>query len=992
MSNDFIDGTLENEVQRIGRQILEKASKVAPAAERVSMFDRMVMDWVTREEQLKTQLLRFIDAVPALRSPEEIAAHLREYLLRPDIPFPGIGRIGLDVAANNRLAQKAAASVIKANIVHLARRFFAGEKLSEVISTVRSLRKDHYATTVDILGEATVSDEEAAFYEGQYLYLLNSLVQEAAKWKYDPLLDESDGERIPPTNVSVKLSSLNAMLDPSAPEESSLEVRKRLRRILHMAKNGNVAVNVDMEQYSLKDVTIRVFRDALEEREFEDWQYCGIAMQAYLKDTVHDIEGLIEWAKERNRSVSIRLVRGAYWDYETIIARQRQWSIPVFTEKAATDQSYEKCLKIMIDSYPTVRAAVATHNLRSIALAMALQERAGLQKNAIEFQMLYGMADPVKRVIADMGYRLRVYTPYGELLPGMAYLVRRLLENSSNNSMISLNWEAGGSPEEVLAPPRISAEGVSLEKTRHFVNDPDRDFADPKQREAFSRAVESVRGKLGRDFPLWISNHPVQTDKWLVSVDPSRPETVVGRVAAADQSHVDQAIRAAMDAFPSWRDAGTEQRTTILRKAASLIRERRDELAAWEVFEAGKRWHEADADISECIDYLEYYSHCMREIESARLVESYPGEENRTLYEPRGVVAVISPWNFPLAILSGMTVASLVTGNTVVLKPAPQTPVIGALFVRIMAEAGLPDGVLNYIPGENAVIGDYLVDHPDIAMIAFTGSRKIGERIYHRASVVHEGQRVLKHVIAEMGGKNALIIDSDADLDEVVSGVVVSAFGYQGQKCSACSRVICVGSVYEPFLKRVIEATKTLPIGPADNPYYRLGPVIDATAMNRIRDAIEKGKRVAKVALEIPTPDRDGGFYVGPVIFRDVDPNCFLAQEEIFGPVLCVIPAKDIEQAVKIANQTAYGLTGGVYSRSPSNIDYVCREFRVGNLYVNRKITGALVGRQPFGGYMMSGTGSKAGSPDYLKHFMVMRVITENTIRRGFAPDTSKTE
>ncbi|MCL5283646.1 MAG: proline dehydrogenase family protein [Armatimonadetes bacterium] len=990
MTFALTDEGIERGTQRFGRRILEISSKIASTSGRVNRFNQMVMDWVTRDEQLKTQLLRFIDVVPALRSPEEIATHIREYLLQPKLPIPDVGRVGLGVASSNPLASKAAATIVRANIVHLARRFIAGESISEVISSTRELRKNRYAATVDILGEATVSDEEATAYEQQYLNLLHNLVNETDHWKPNPLLDEVDGDPLPRTNISVKLSSLHPLIDPIAPSESSEAVRRRLRPILHQAVDRQAAVNIDMEQFELKSMTLRIFRDILAEAEFQKWKDCGIAIQAYLKETVSDLNDLIQWAKNRSAPITVRLVRGAYWDYETTIARQRHWPIPVFTEKWETDRSYETCLLMLLDAYPNVRTAVATHNIRSIALAMAIQQRLGLPENAVEFQMLYGMADPVKRAIADMGWRLRVYTPYGELIPGMAYLVRRLLENASNSSMVRLRWVEDRSAEEVLAPPeRPSSETMSIEpenQSAHFSNEPDRDFSQPDLRNAFLNAIERVRGLLGQDYPLYIADQPVYTDDWLVSLDPSHNKAVVGRVAAAGTSHIEQAIQSATVALKSWRETEAIKRTEILHRAAELIRTRRDELSAWEVFEAGKQWREADADVTESIDYLEYYSQQMLNMETSETVESLPGEDNRIVYEPRGVVSVIPPWNFPLAILTSMTSAALVTGNTVVLKPAPQTPVIGALFAQIMGAAGLPAGVLNFVAGRNAVIGDYLVDHPNIAMVAFTGSRKTGERIYQRASLVHEGQNVLKHVIAEMGGKNATIIDSDADLDEVVSGVVDSAFGYQGQKCSACSRVICVGSVYEPFLKRLAEATKTLPIGPADDPYYRTGPVIDEVARDRILEAIDRGKKEAAIAIEVPATNMDEGYYVGPVIFRDVDPSSSIAQEEIFGPVLCVIPAKDLETAVRIANQSAYALTGGIYSRSPSHIDFVRRNFKVGNLYINRKITGALVGRQPFGGYKFSGTGSKAGGPDYLKHFMVMRVVTENTIRRGYAP------
>ncbi|HEY7117451.1 MAG TPA: L-glutamate gamma-semialdehyde dehydrogenase, partial [Tepidisphaeraceae bacterium] len=417
-----------------------------------------------------------------------------------------------------------------------------------------------------------------------------------------------------------------------------------------------------------------------------------------------------------------------------------------------------------------------------------------------------------------------------------------------------------------------------------------------------------------------------------------------------------------------------------------VLRRRRFELAAWEVYETAKQWREADGDVAEAIDYCEYYAR-----EMLRLARPWhrdvPGEENANLLEPRGVAIVIAPWNFPLAILLGMTTASLVTGNTVVMKPAEQSPVVGAKFMEVLEEAGFPPGVVNLLNGVGEEVGPTLVNHPDVALIAFTGSRQVGLMIQRQASNTPENQHQVKRVITEMGGKNAIIVDEDADLDEAVHGTVASAFGYAGQKCSACSRVIVLSSIYDAFVNRLVEATRSLKVGPAEEPGNLVGPVIDGEARERILAALERGKQRARLAYggDVGTL-ADEGFYVAPHVFADVAPDSPLAQEEIFGPVLAVIRAKDIDEALAIANGTKYALTGGVYSRSPSTIDRVRREFRVGNLYVNRKITGALVERQPFGGYKLSGVGTKAGGPDYLLQFCWPRTITENTMRRGFAP------
>jgi RHH-type proline utilization regulon transcriptional repressor/proline dehydrogenase/delta 1-pyrroline-5-carboxylate dehydrogenase len=497
-----------------------------------------------------------------------------------------------------------------------------------------------------------------------------------------------------------------------------------------------------------------------------------------------------------------------------------------------------------------------------------------------------------------------------------------------------------------------------------------------------------VRGNLGQfKEPLVIGGKRIETGRWIESRNPADRSELVGRVASAGVEHAVAAIEAARTAFPKWRDTPPDERAGLLRRVAKALRRRRFELAAIEIYETGKQWREADADIAEAIDFCVYYADEM-ERHSSPHRRDVPGEANRTFYEPRGVAVVIAPWNFPLAILCGMTSAAIVTGNTVVMKPAEQSPLIATRLLEAFEEAGVPAGVLNYLPGVGEEIGPALVQHKDTAMIAFTGSRAVGLLIERQAAELSPGQDHIKRVIVELGGKNAIIIDADADLDEAVHAVVASAFGYAGQKCSACSRVIVLDLVYDTFLARLIEATRSLRVGPPENPGCYVGPVIDDEAQTRIMTAISRGQREARIVYQADVADLAAkGSYVPPTIFADVPPTASLAQDEIFGPVLAVIRAADLDQAIEIANGTRYALTGGLFSRSPANIERVQREFRVGNLYINRKITGALVDRQPFGGFKLSGVGSKAGGPDYLLQFMLPRTITENTLRRGFAPE-----
>ncbi|MBI3828649.1 MAG: bifunctional proline dehydrogenase/L-glutamate gamma-semialdehyde dehydrogenase, partial [Planctomycetes bacterium] len=679
-----------------------------------------------------------------------------------------------------------------------------------------------------------------------------------------------------------------------------------------------------------------------------------------------------------------------YWDYETIIAKQHGWTCPVFTQKHETDANFEALSRTLLSGYPYVEAAIASHNVRSLAHALAWAKEISCPSNAFEIQALYGMADPMKEALAEDGYRVRVYTPFGELLPGMAYLVRRLLENTANESFLRQGFVEGVAEDKLLQNP---AEILSVPAKPHtqpyFENEPDAAFHEAATRAAFSSALEQVRKQLGASYPLVIGGKDVKGEAAEgVSRDPSQRATIVGRVAGASAAQADAAVFAAKQAFPAWRDMPAADRAALLRKAAQIIRARRHEFSAWEVFECAKPAREADGDVAEAIDFLDYYA-----AEAERLMKPVkrspvPGETDEDWHQPRGVAAVIAPWNFPLAILTGMTAAALAAGNTVVMKPAEQSPVIAAKLMEVFKETGFPAGVVNYLPGAGEVVGARLVVHPDVNVIAFTGSMAVGLAINAEAAKTRQGMQGVKKVICEMGGKNAVIVDSDADLDEAVLGVVKSAFGYAGQKCSACSRAIVVGDAYEPFLKRMAEAVASIRLASAADPGCAVPPVIDDESRERILKMIAKGKSEAKVAVETNADElAKRGSFVGPVVFRDVPPHASIAQEEIFGPVLCVMQAKDFDEALKIALDVAYALTGGLFSRSPLNIERARREFRVGNLYINRGTTGAKVDRQPFGGFKMSGIGSKAGGPEYLLQFVEPRTVTENTLRRGFAPE-----
>jgi RHH-type proline utilization regulon transcriptional repressor/proline dehydrogenase/delta 1-pyrroline-5-carboxylate dehydrogenase len=942
---------LESRTQEIGREIFHVIRTKQVSAVNPRWWDDRLMAFTMRDEAVKVQLFRLVDALPALHTHQAVSRHLREYLQTIDSRLPPALRRAVGWIPNDGFVGSMIAGAARFNATRLAKRFIAGTTVDETLATIVSLRGQGLGFTIDLLGEAVLSEAEAGQYQREYLHFVDGLTSRAMSWPTNDIIDRGPFGVVPPVNVSVKLSSLYSQFDPIDPVGTSRAVRERLRKILRLARSRGAFVNIDMEQHAFKDLTIQIFQEVFEEEEFRDWPDVGIAIQGYLKSCGDDLASLADWSKRRGTPVWVRLVKGAYWDYETVVAKQQGWPTPVWEMKPETDANFERQTRFLVEHYDLLRPAIASHNVRSLAHALALEEQFKLPPRSVELQLLYGMADEIKAALVQMGRRVRVYTPFGQLLPGMAYLVRRLLENTSNQSFLRAGFiehlpikDLLMNPVETFRASRVNAgkrsarDGTTIEP---FRNEPLTDFSIRSNREEMQTALEQVAARLRRadsagaiDCPLVIDGRKVVTTSTLDSINPSHSRKLVARCAAASIDDARRAVEVANHRFASWRDTSISKRADLLMKSATILRRRRFELAAWEVYECGKPWREADADIAEAIDFCEYYAREMLRLASPQR-RNVPGEENEYFYEPLGVAVAIAPWNFPMAILCGMTTAALVTGNPTIMKPAEQSSVVASKLMEVFEEAGFPNGVVQYLPGVGEEIGPKLVGHPDVSIIAFTGSRAVGLAINKLASETPQDQDHIKRVITEMGGKNASIIDNDADLDEAVHSVAAGAFGYAGQKCSACSRAIVLESVYETFLQRLIEVTKSLRIGPAELPGTFIGPVIDADAKARILRMIELGKTEGRLAYagELGAL-ADEGFYVAPHVFADVPANARIAQEEIFGPVLSVIRARDLSEAIEIANGTRYALTGGLHSRSPANIERVRREFRVGNLYI----------------------------------------------------------
>jgi RHH-type transcriptional regulator, proline utilization regulon repressor / proline dehydrogenase / delta 1-pyrroline-5-carboxylate dehydrogenase len=962
------------------------------------IFDRKywqgrLIDWVIKDPEFKVDLFRFVDVLPALQSDALVAEYIKSYLLKQGRSVPKLLEISFRLL-DNRLTAGVAAAILRKNITQMAANFIVGNTIEEAMPALAQFHKDGYAFTADILGEKTISDHESKNYLEHYFSLVDALSSEVAGWQVESSGDRGGESEVPLANISVKISALDSQIDPVDLHGSVARLKKCILPLLVHAREKNIFVNFDLEQWQYHFITYHLFGEIAASPELRDWPHIGIVVQAYLRQATKDVAFLESVALSRGVPFTVRLVKGAYWDYEVIHARQQGLEPPVWLHKAATDANYEKLSHTLLSKYENLRPAIASHNIRSLLCAEYQAEALQVPPEMMEIQMLVGMAEPVRELYRDRGRRVRLYSPIGRLLPGMSYLVRRLLENTSNSGFLRQGFyeerevtELMQSPHELLSDEQAGA-AKSTKTEADFRNSPLLDFVDPETVDRFSKAIEGVKAAL----PIEVTGGRRRAGGrkgalgWRETYSPNDSTLLVSRAFQVGTKEAWAAIGAAQRAWPAWRDLPLEERAAKLQRLGDLLSADRYRLAAMQCVEAGKPWREADGDVVEAIDFCRYYARqAIREL-GCRPQGSMAGEENIVCLQGRGVTAVITPWNFPLAILCGMTTAALVAGNTVLIKPSRNASATALLFYQALKKAGFPLDVVQLLPGSGAVVGACLVEHPQVVQVAFTGSREVGLGIIAKTGSTKPGQHQVKRVVCEMGGKNANIVDSDADLDLAVAAVVKGAFGYAGQKCSACSRLIVVADIYSHFVSRLTAAIDSLCIAPADLPGCGMGPVIDREAKERLQSVVAQlgdGARILYRGENIP----DNGYFVAPVLCEVESSSHPLFQEELFGPLLTIMQARDFEHALELAADSQYALTGAIFSRNKDHLAKVREAFRVGNLYINRASTGAMVGRQPFGGFAMSGLGNQAGGPGYLTLFCDQRCITENTMRQGFAPD-----
>ena len=937
----------------------------------LSWWNQTLLLLSSKNPRLQKQLFKFVDLYPSLNKQNLVNKYLLEYMKEEDLLFADLVNLFQYMPFGHFLLDK----LTKLGIKSIAQNFIIPSNEHDLSKKIEELKNSKLDFTLDVLGELALSFSESEKYLQIYLNLIKSR---------------------PGIAISIKLSSLCPRLHARSYEENKKELKDLLSQVFRAALKNDAEITVDSEHYETKNLFFDVVKELLNENEFQNWAGAGVVIQAYLKESSRDLISFIEFAQKRKAPLKIRLVKGAYWDYERAVAIQNNWPIPVFETKPETDKNYEELLEILFKNAAYVFPAVASHNIRSLALAICLSEKYRLKKTDFEFQFLYGMLDHMKGYLADLDYKVRVYLPSGDLIEGMAYLVRRLLENTANDSFLFQSVKDTKLEKLIEKPAPVSKHiSQSYSRSNSFTNAPVLDYSKLKNRFEMQFSIEQLMKRV-QERPLdaysIIGAKNISSLKTQASLNPSKTSQIIAFAHLVDKDQLNTAVLNAKEAFKYWSSLSTYKRIEILKSYARHLEKKRTDYAALLVLEVAKNWDEANAELSEAIDFIYYYTAQAERLFSENALRSLPGEANENVYRALGVSAVISPWNFPLAILLGMTVAALVTGNTVIVKPSEEAPLVAYRAISDLnkiihdsfsfKDLKYADSVVQLLLGSGTEIGAELVKHPLVSLVSFTGSKDVGMQILKS---IHQDKDSKKKLIAEMGGKNAILVDETADIDQVIPAVLRSAFSYAGQKCSACSRLIIVSSVYEKIRNRLIEAAYTLRFGSAHLANTDVSSLISEKALNKFEHYLSIAKREADI-VEIKSGNHEmmADSWLSPlVIVENVSPKSKLATEEIFAPILCLFSVDDFKSAVELANDSIYGLTGAVFSRSPEHINYAKENFAVGNLYINQACTGAIVSRQAFGGTKLSSIGYKAGGPNYLLQFLEEKTITENTMRHG---------
>ncbi len=979
---------VEDEARIILKQLIKKVADYRSSSfEKISDYG---LSLTAQYDLIRVHLLKFLAVLPSLdhdKSGKEVKRNLIESLRRLNDDSKAIAHqkkrgtrqlplylnfifnFGLQLASF--FPASLLATTVRFLVRMMARRFIAGESINTSHETLRHLRSTKREATLDQLGELVVSGKEADEYFEKVLQLIHGLKQHIPK-------GEKNKADIYNAHVSIKVSALSHDFRPQAFDSTYAKVGPRLKRILQEANREKVFINIDAEHYHYRDLVFQIYAKVLlETAELREFDQTGIVVQAYLRDGAKHLLEVVDLAKKRRLRMPIRLVKGAYWDAETIEGEAHQFVPPQFLNKDESDIHFRQLAYLALKHHDYLQLAIGSHNLQDHAFVEAVRNLRFPQAPVIEHQCLHMTYEALSHGLSKMGWPTRNYMPIGNLLVGMAYLVRRIMENSSQVGVLSImrsHQKANGliSPVEVHLKKKKSA---SLQQDS-FISQLKSDFFPVRPLKLY---LHEERESLEAQILLFLKETEFKQDDFSKAIGTkvlcsSRPDLVLGIINENSNADAIKTVdEAEIKLKNSWwgKPSSALLRVSILLKAADIMLLKRNKLAALMIFEAGKTMTEALADVDEAIDFINFYAR--QEIQL-----SLSGIK----YTNRGVISVIAPWNFPLAIPCGMTVAPLLCGNAVILKPAEQTPLIGIELYHLLIEAGVPKDVLYIILGEGEVVGAPIVTHERTAGVVFTGSKNVGNWIYKHSAketLLHYQYQVpmQKKIITEMGGKNAIIVTNNCELDETISGILYAAFAHSGQKCSAASRIIVHREVKEALTIRLVQAVRDLKVGESYDPSTSINPLISKIDQDRVRKAIEEAKDEVirsngKILID-RSFEKLPGYCVGPALFEISSSQArkkdSWAQREIFGPVLHITEYDSLIEAVELFNSTDYALTGGVYSQSQDDIEFLLKFLRAGNIYINRPNTGARVAIEPFGGFKMSGTGPKAGGIDYLREF-----------------------
>lgn len=999
--NREIEHTMSATIDRL----LARLNEYRPSLfERVSDFG---LTLTARYALIRIHLLKFLAILPSLdhdQDGHEVKRILIESLrrLREDskeakkmkkkgqwraLPKFYISLFGIVRAVATIVPASILAMGVRTAVRFMAKRFIAGETIETASSAIGSLAKTDRDVTLDQLGELVVSEKEADHYKNEVLKLVRGFDLHVKK-------GEKNGAGVNRAHVSIKVSALASDFKPEAFDHTYALVAPRLKEILLSAKECEVFINIDAEHYHYRDVVFKIWRKVLlETPELHDFALTGIVIQAYLRDAYSHLKDVIALAKERALIMPVRLVKGAYWDAETVEAQAHAQNAPEFLNKEETDIHFRQIIWEIFKAHPHLQLCLASHNFADHAYAEVLRKKHFANTPEIEHQCLHMTYEALSSAMGKLGWTVRNYVPIGSLIVGMAYLVRRIMENSSQVGVLTIMRSHKKqlslvSPIDVHLEKKekgmLARDQVQEALTDKFCNISSVRLYLDQERKPLIDALENI--SLEQKY----SNKFLATGEQQSIVSSSDPSIKVGEIVFAQKKDAEFAVETTYAAYArgDWAGENWHRRSSCLVKAANLMLAKRSELSALIVYEAGKTPAEALGDVDEAIDFLNFYAREERKV------------HRHADMGARGVVVAITPWNFPLAIPCGMVAAPLVTGNTVILKSAEQTPLIAQALVDIMHAAGVPEDVLIHLPGVGEVVGEALVNHPKVGTVVFTGSKNVGTMIHQKMAGKLVENPLSNHAypamaITEMGGKNAVIVTENAELDETVAGILYSAFGHAGQKCSACSRVIVSNAVKDRLIERLREAALDLPVGKAFSWSTFINPVITKEDQTRLRDQVASAAKEAKDFGGLVVVDRSNeelpGYCVGPAIIelpynRAMKSESF-AQRELFGPVVHIVGYDRPEQAIGLFNATEYALTGGIFSQSQDDIDFFTAQMECGNLYVNRGITGARVAIEPFGGFKLSGTGPKAGSRHYVPRFH-LPVFTGGITEENAAPDS----